>query len=706
MHNDTRITTAAKRHALRATRLLAVVACACWAIGLATAGSAAAAGTAEVKLEGTGTVSSNPSGIDCTDIGGTTTGECTTTDFPFFGHIELTATPGPGSQFEGWRGNEFSGECESGATNPCSYTEGFLTYEVTAIFGSVGPQQPLEVKRTGAGVGEVTSSPKGIECGAKCKAEFSEGSTVVLTASPNEHSTFARWTGCSTVNSEDKCEVTMSAAKTVEAEFDAIPQQTLEVIKTGSGSGEVTSSPPGIECGGTCTSHFNEGSTVIVTATPASAMPGARYTFGGWKGCSNVTAGDKCEVTMSEAKTVEAEFDVIPQQTLKVQKTGSGSGEVTSSPSGISCGGTCEAEFGEASTVTLTATPTSESVFVGWSGGGCTGTAPCEVTLIAATTVTATFEPVPPPTASTGEATEIAQTTAALSGIVNGQGFDTHYLFDYGETASFGSQAPGNGVGEDAGGVATNTAETINVSGLTPNTTYHYKIVAYNIPCSFFCPRSGPNTVEGAERTFTTLPLAPAVTTDVPVSIGPTTATVAGEVVPQCVGGRYPPTTYRFEYGTTTAYGAGSEEASVKASSCATGGEAVTASVSGLLPDTTYHYRLDATNSGGTTVGSDRTFTTNVAGEPSSGLLPPGFSLTGTAPAGPTAVTFPNLAGFTPMPPPPAKTTPTPKPLTNAQKLAKALKACKKDKSKSKRAACDKQARKKYGTKVKKKAKK
>jgi hypothetical protein len=46
-----------------------------------------------------------------------------------------------------------------------------------------------------------------------------------------------------------------------------------------------------------------------------------------------------------------------------------------------------------------------------------------------------------------------------------------------------------------------------------------------------------------------------------------------------------------------------------------------------------------------------------------------------------------------------------PKPLTRAQKLAKALKACKKDKKKSKRLACEKQAKKKYGP-VKKKAKK
>ena len=142
MRHSTKITTHKRLagHSGLLTALVCVL-----AIGFVTAASAVAAGVAEVKLEGTGTgtVASSPSGIDCTDIGGPTTGECSTTEFPFLGHVELTATPGPGSQFEGWRGNEFVGECQSGTTNPCGYTEGGLTYEVIAIFGSGGSQQPL-----------------------------------------------------------------------------------------------------------------------------------------------------------------------------------------------------------------------------------------------------------------------------------------------------------------------------------------------------------------------------------------------------------------------------------------------------------------------------------------------------------------------------------------------------------------------------------
>ncbi len=76
---------------------------------------------------------------------------------------------------------------------------------------------------------------------------------------------------------------------------------------------------------------------------------------------------------------------------LSVTTDGSGAGSVTSVPAGINCGATCAAYFAIGSTVTLTATAASGSVYTGWSGG-CTGTSStCVVTLNAATSVTATF---------------------------------------------------------------------------------------------------------------------------------------------------------------------------------------------------------------------------------------------------------------------------------------------------------------------------
>jgi hypothetical protein len=81
---------------------------------------------------------------------------------------------------------------------------------------------------------------------------------------------------------------------------------------------------------------------------------------------------------------------------LTVEKTGTGSGTVTSNPAGISCGGTCSGEFEEGEKVILTESP-SGSTFTGWTG--CEAEPlpnECEVTMSAAKTVKAGFSLNPP----------------------------------------------------------------------------------------------------------------------------------------------------------------------------------------------------------------------------------------------------------------------------------------------------------------------
>ena len=79
---------------------------------------------------------------------------------------------------------------------------------------------------------------------------------------------------------------------------------------------------------------------------------------------------------------------------LTVTKSGAGSGTVSSSPAGISCGAACSGNFAGGTKVALTATPAAGSTFAGWSGA-CTGTGICTVTMDAAKTVTATFNTAP-----------------------------------------------------------------------------------------------------------------------------------------------------------------------------------------------------------------------------------------------------------------------------------------------------------------------
>ncbi|MEI6206917.1 MAG: SUMF1/EgtB/PvdO family nonheme iron enzyme [Desulfuromonadales bacterium] len=87
-------------------------------------------------------------------------------------------------------------------------------------------------------------------------------------------------------------------------------------------------------------------------------------------------------------------FKTIPVSSapfsLTVSKTGSGSGTITSSPTGISCGATCSASYTSGTSVTLTATPYSGSSFAGWSDA-CSGTGTCSVTMDTAKNVIATF---------------------------------------------------------------------------------------------------------------------------------------------------------------------------------------------------------------------------------------------------------------------------------------------------------------------------
>jgi hypothetical protein len=173
------------------------------------------------------------------------------------------------------------------------------------------------------------------------------------------------------------------------------PAATLSVFKAGTGSGTVTSSPAGIDCGEECAAEFEAGK--VITLTPTAAA-GSEFT--GWSGaCSGIGA---CQVTMSEARSVTASFAVeegTPPPSefqLTVFTAGTGSGTVTSSPGGIACGSNCVAKFQTGALVTLTPTAATGSQFTGWSGA-CSGTGACQVTMSEARSVSAGFEPEPPP---------------------------------------------------------------------------------------------------------------------------------------------------------------------------------------------------------------------------------------------------------------------------------------------------------------------
>lgn len=76
---------------------------------------------------------------------------------------------------------------------------------------------------------------------------------------------------------------------------------------------------------------------------------------------------------------------------LTVNKTGAGSGTITSNIVGINCPGDCTEYYGGGTVVILTQTPAPGSSFGGWTGGGCSGTGICTITMNSAINVTAPF---------------------------------------------------------------------------------------------------------------------------------------------------------------------------------------------------------------------------------------------------------------------------------------------------------------------------
>jgi Divergent InlB B-repeat domain len=262
----------------------------------------------------------------------------------------------------------------SGVSSPSN--ESCATIPITTL--------SLGLTKSGTGSGTVTSSPSGITCGIDCSEVYPSGTVVSLIATPAAGSTFAGWSG------DSDCldgVVTMSANKSCTATFNAnVAKYTLTLGITsglsseGSGSGTVTSTPAGINCGSDCSEAYSSGTVISLTATPAAGS-----IFAGWGGDSDCLDG---VVTMNTNKSCTATFK-LDTATLNVVR--SGDGVVMSNPSGINCGTECSMSYAKGTKVTLSAKASANSKFAGWAGGGCQGTADCIVSLENQTSVSATF---------------------------------------------------------------------------------------------------------------------------------------------------------------------------------------------------------------------------------------------------------------------------------------------------------------------------
>ncbi|MBK8011311.1 MAG: InlB B-repeat-containing protein [Deltaproteobacteria bacterium] len=167
--------------------------------------------TLSVSTSGSGTVTSNPAGINC--------GSACASTYAASTSVTLTATPNAGSTFAGW-----SGACSGTGTCTVQMT---TAQNVTATFNLPPPStHQLTVSKTGSGSGTVRSNLAGINCGSACASTYAAGTSVTLTATPNAGSTFAGWSGaCSGTGT---CTVQMTTAQNVTATF-AVPSPATSI---------------------------------------------------------------------------------------------------------------------------------------------------------------------------------------------------------------------------------------------------------------------------------------------------------------------------------------------------------------------------------------------------------------------------------------------------------------------------------------------
>lgn len=219
-----------------------------------------------------------------------------------------------------------------------------------------------------SGPGTVTGSD--VSCSTYCTTAVDHGDSLTITANPSPGAIFTGWSGaCSAFGSNRTCTLTPTGNLWTTATFQAVPRALSIATVTSAtgvtiGSGRVTSTPAGIDCGTDCHQTYSATTSVTLTFVPA---PGSK--LGTVQGCSVFTAlggAPRCTVSVSGLHTVTVRFDSHPQVHFSAGPN-STMGTVTVTSASTSCGiGCAVAPAGQ--TVKFSAAPTAGHKLLGWTG--------------------------------------------------------------------------------------------------------------------------------------------------------------------------------------------------------------------------------------------------------------------------------------------------------------------------------------------------
>ena len=277
------------------------------------------------QSQGTCTVTvnnANPDGGHVTGSGTYTNGES----------VLVTATPKAGYDFTGW----YDGTGTKVSDNTMYSFTVSADKALTAKFelNSANTKYTITVQNSDEAKGSVSDG-----------GEYTNGKSVTVTAIAKDGYKFVRWTDAAgaEVSTEASYRFTVSADATLVAVWAALETYVITTTTADAAAGTITG-------GGDC----KEGSLVTLLA-----RPNAGYAFVGWKVSGETVSTDLLYQFKATAnKTVEAVFRKM-QFTVEVMNMDENAGETAG-----------EGVYAENASVTLTATPNSDYVFVGWKTAG------------------------------------------------------------------------------------------------------------------------------------------------------------------------------------------------------------------------------------------------------------------------------------------------------------------------------------------------